>query len=51
MTLPQNLIIYSEVPFPKQDVVPIDIVLDRFLESSTVAAPQQKTLYVDNSHA
>lgn len=49
-TLPEPNYGHSEVPLPKQDVVPIDIVPDHFPEPSAVAASQQETLYIDNSH-
>ncbi len=41
---------HSEVPYPKQDVVPIDIIPDCFPEQPSVSAAQQKTMYIDNPH-
>lgn len=39
---------HLEVPRPKQDVVPIDIVSDRIPEHHT--SSQMQKLYLDNSH-
>ena len=39
---------HFEVPRPKQDVVPIDIVPDHIPEQHTVS--QMQKLYLDNSH-
>ena len=39
---------HLEVPRPKQDVVPIDIVPDHILEQHT--ASQMQKPYLDNSH-
>ncbi len=39
---------HPEVPHPKQDVVPIDIVPDHIPEQHT--ASQMQKLYLDNSH-
>ena len=41
---------HLEVPRPKQDVVPIDVVPDSFQEHSAASQMLQHNTYLDNSH-
>jgi hypothetical protein len=41
---------HLEIPRPKQDVVPIDIVLDHFPEQPVASQMPQDNTHLDNSH-